>query len=111
MYIILFSEYVTVNGSDHLYSGFEEKIFPEFEDKACQTEMTSHDIEALEDDIMRLEAKLNDKVPLLRESFCEVILKNDENINKYTGIPTSEQLHGIFGKQNGNDFSFHINHS
>lgn len=55
---------------------------------SCQSDITMCDIEALEEQLKRLQAMLSDKSRLKREFFVEDVMKNDDSVKIYTGIPT-----------------------
>ena len=55
---------------------------------SCQTDITMCYIEELEDQIKTLKAKLSEKSKLKREFFLEDVMKNDDSVKFYTGIPT-----------------------
>lgn len=54
---------------------------------SCQTDFTIPDIEQLEEWIKSLKATLSDKAKLKRDFFLEDVMKNDDSLKFYTGIP------------------------
>ncbi|VDI46416.1 Hypothetical predicted protein [Mytilus galloprovincialis] len=77
---------------------FKQRVFPsfrgrisessEYKNKACQTKLTS-------DDIDRLTSLENNRGVLLREAVEDIVTKNYESVKKYTGVPSKSQLIGI----------------
>ena len=55
---------------------------------SCQTDITMCCIEELEEQLKALKATLADKSRLNREFFLEDVMKNDDSVKFYTGIPT-----------------------
>lgn len=55
---------------------------------SCQTDITMCCIEGLEEQLKSLKAWLSDKSRLKREIFLEDVMKNDDSVKFYTGIPT-----------------------
>ena len=55
---------------------------------SCQTGITMCRIEELEEQLKTLKATLADKSRLKREFFLEDVMKNDDSVKFYTGIPT-----------------------
>ena len=55
---------------------------------SCQTDITMCCIEELEEQLKTLKATLADKSRLKREFFLEDVMKNDDSVKFYTGIPT-----------------------
>ena len=71
--------------------------------RATQTDLAFGDISCLAEEISvlkeekaKLEAKLADKKRMKRELFMEDVLKNDESVKFYTGIPSLACLMMIF---------------
>ena len=55
---------------------------------SCQTGITMCRIEELEEQLKTLKATLADKSRLKKEFFLEDVMKNDDSVKFYTGIPT-----------------------
>ena len=55
---------------------------------SCQTDITMCCIEELEEQLKTLKAMVADKSRLKREFFLEDVMKNDDSVKFYTGIPT-----------------------
>ena len=61
---------------------------PEKVSVGFQTDMTMFDLEQLENEVKNLKNRLADKAKLKRDMFMEDVLKNDDSVKFYTGIPT-----------------------
>ena len=66
----------------------------------CQTDISTSDFEKLEKELKSLRKRLADKRTLKRDLFMDDVLKNDDSVKFYTGIPSlgcfnliSELLH------------------
>ena len=55
---------------------------------SCQTDITMCCTEELEEQLKTLTATLADKSRLKREFLLEDVMKNDDSVKFYTGIPT-----------------------
>ena len=65
-----------------------EESEPVFKSVSCQTEMSMLDIERLQRELESVQNKLSEKVRLKRDLFMEDVLKDDDSVKFYTGIPT-----------------------
>ncbi|PFX23183.1 hypothetical protein AWC38_SpisGene12253 [Stylophora pistillata] len=54
----------------------------------CQTDISTSDFEKLEDEVKNLKKRLADKNTLKRDLFMDDVLKNDDSVKFYTGIPS-----------------------
>ncbi|XP_068754595.1 uncharacterized protein [Montipora capricornis] len=61
-----------------------EKVKP----VGCQTDMSTSDFEKLENELKSLRKRLADKKTLKRDLFMDDVLKNDDSVKFYTGIPS-----------------------
>ena len=75
-----------------------------FRDKSTQTDFDlplqlhnlQHEMHELRRENEKLNAKLKDKESLKRELFMENVLKNDDSVKFYTGLPTLSCLLTLF---------------
>ncbi|XP_046557764.1 uncharacterized protein LOC124266955 [Haliotis rubra] len=61
-----------------------------------QTDLTMSDIHNMNEDLKSKTEKLDDKETLFRDLFLETIVKDDEHVRFYTGLPSCTVLLGIF---------------
>ena len=54
----------------------------------CQTDITTSDFEKLENELKNLKNRLADKKTLKRDLFMDDVLKNDNSVKFYMGIPS-----------------------
>lgn len=54
----------------------------------CQTDITTSDFEKLENELKNLKNWLADKKTLKRDLFMDDVLKNDDSVKFYMGIPS-----------------------
>ena len=54
----------------------------------CQTDIGTSDFEKLENELKSLRKRLADKKTLKRDLFMDDVLKNDDSVKFYTGIPS-----------------------
>ena len=54
----------------------------------CQTDISTSDFEKLEDEVRNLKKRLADKNTLKRDLFMDDVVKNDDSLKFYTGIPS-----------------------
>ena len=63
---------------------------------STQTNLSLKDMEKFEKDFDEMEEKINNTSKLQRDIFVENVVKNDDNVNKYTGVPSLAVLNGMF---------------
>lgn len=80
---------------DHCYM-YVEKTIPQYVSAETQTDLTGTDIEELENENKMLQNRLQDKQGLMVEGFMENVLKSDQSVKKYTGVPSKKVLNGLF---------------
>ncbi|XP_067670755.1 uncharacterized protein [Haliotis asinina] len=61
-----------------------------------QTDLTMSDIHIMNEDLKSKTEKLDDKETLFRDLFLETVVKDDEHVRFYTGLPSCAVLLGIF---------------
>lgn len=62
-------------------------------DIGIQTTLTTADIKVLEEK----STKLEDPEKLMREPFVNKVVKDDKNVQMYTGLPSKTILNGVYG--------------
>lgn len=62
-------------------------------DIGIQTTLTTADIKVLEEK----STKLEDPEKLMRELFVNKVVKDDKNVQMYTGLPSKKILNGVYG--------------
>ena len=63
---------------------------------STQTNLSLKDMEKFEKDFDEMEEKINNTSKLQRDIFVENVVKNDDNVNKYTGVPSLAVLNSMF---------------
>ena len=91
---------------DHVYISPTEKNISKVNESAsvsCQTDIDQLQMEKLVKNVARLKTenkvlqnKINNKAVIKRELFMDNMLKNDESVKFYTGLPTLTCLMAIF---------------
>ena len=69
---------------------------PTYSTSGTQTDLNMSDMK----DLVNAKEKLDSKDSLLRDLFIEKVTRSDQNVMKYTGIPSKNLLNGFFGMNN-----------
>ncbi|XP_062587939.1 THAP domain-containing protein 11-like [Saccostrea cucullata] len=87
----------SVVNHDHSYMSKEKSLDrPEPVEMSTQTDLTGEDIELLRRQTTEMKAKLADKETLIRDCFLENVVKSDQSVKHYTGLPSKPILDGLF---------------
>ena len=85
-----------MNGK-HPHRGLQESEPVKFKSVSCQTDMSMLDIERTQREMKTLQKKLSEKARLKRDLFMEDVLKDDDSVKFYTGIPTLNCFNMLVG--------------